>query len=318
GAVTDRIRNCIRSEKRQTRPTKDFREAVMLHIADKAAFQNSLADLPVVTYQSGETVIIDGSKTDRLLILKKGNVAIVKGDTEIAKVAEPGAVFGELSVLLGQPHTADVHALQTSGVFEDLAAGEDSTGLGLQEQLGHTARLQPVRVSIHDRSHVGGVALDGDLSGPRQRRPSALPGFGERPRVFRHFLVGELAQDCPWQDLLNEEVVLEDHLLAGLGTQRLQDWAHSELVPVVPILPPHHRLHIRDALHGIAVAVGPVEAESRTPVMDDQGDALAHIQSLEQGVEVTTVLDEPIRARPTVSQLVGIAHADQVGGNAAA
>ena len=86
----------------------------MLHIADKAAFQNSLADLPLVTYQPGETVIVDGSKTGRLLILKKGNVAIVKEDTEIAKVAEPGAVFGELSVLLDQPHTADVHALETS------------------------------------------------------------------------------------------------------------------------------------------------------------------------------------------------------------
>ena len=84
----------------------------MLHIADKAAFQNSLADLPVVTYQPGETVIVDGSKTGRLLILKKGNVAIVKEDTEIAKVAEPGAVFGELSVLLDQPHTADVRALK--------------------------------------------------------------------------------------------------------------------------------------------------------------------------------------------------------------
>jgi len=86
----------------------------MLHIADKAAFQNSLADLPVVTYRPGETVIVDGSTTGRLLILKKGNVAIVKEDTEIAKVAEPGAVFGELSVLLNQPHTADVHALETS------------------------------------------------------------------------------------------------------------------------------------------------------------------------------------------------------------
>ena len=86
----------------------------MLRIADKAAFQNSLADLPVVTYQPGETVIVDGSKTGRLLILKKGNVAIVKEDTEIAKVAEPGAVFGELSVLLNQPHTADVHTLETS------------------------------------------------------------------------------------------------------------------------------------------------------------------------------------------------------------
>jgi len=83
-------------------------------IPDKAAFQNSLASLPLVTYQPGETVIVAGSKTERLLILKKGTVAIVKEDTEIAKVAEPGAVFGELSILLDQPHTADVRALETS------------------------------------------------------------------------------------------------------------------------------------------------------------------------------------------------------------
>ncbi len=83
-------------------------------IPDKAAFQNSLPSLPLVTYHPGETVIVDGSKTGRLLILKQGNVAIVKEDTEIAKVAEPGAVFGELSVLLDQPHTADVRALETS------------------------------------------------------------------------------------------------------------------------------------------------------------------------------------------------------------
>ena len=83
-------------------------------IPDKAAFQNSLASLPLVTYQPGETVIVDGSKTGQLLFLKKGNVAVVKEDTEIARVAEPGAVFGELSVLLNKPHTADVRALETS------------------------------------------------------------------------------------------------------------------------------------------------------------------------------------------------------------
>ena len=50
-------------------------------IPDKAAFQNSLANLPHVTYQPGETVIVDGSKTGRLMILKKGNVAILKENT---------------------------------------------------------------------------------------------------------------------------------------------------------------------------------------------------------------------------------------------
>ena len=83
-------------------------------IPDKAAFQNSFASLPLVTYQPGETVIVAGSKTERLLILKTGAVAVVKDDTEIAHVAEPGAVFGELSVLLDQPHTADVRALEAS------------------------------------------------------------------------------------------------------------------------------------------------------------------------------------------------------------
>jgi CRP/FNR family transcriptional regulator, cyclic AMP receptor protein len=62
----------------------------------------------------GETVLAAGSRSGRLLILRKGAVAIVKEAIEIAKVAESGAVFGELSALLDQPHTADVRALETS------------------------------------------------------------------------------------------------------------------------------------------------------------------------------------------------------------
>jgi len=83
-------------------------------ILESAAFQNSLGSLAVVTYQPGETVIVDGSKTGRLLILKKGTVTIEKEGTEIAKVTEPGAIFGELSVLLDQPHAANVRALESS------------------------------------------------------------------------------------------------------------------------------------------------------------------------------------------------------------
>ena len=75
----------------------------------QAAFQDILAALPIVTYEAGETVIADGSRTGRLLILKNGTVTVLKDDKEIAKVAEP--VFGELSVLLDQPHTAEVRAL---------------------------------------------------------------------------------------------------------------------------------------------------------------------------------------------------------------
>ncbi len=83
-------------------------------IPDTPAFQERLAALPLATYQAGDTVVAAGSRTGRLLILRKGAVAIVKEGIEIAKVAEPGAMFGELSALLDQPHTADVRTLETS------------------------------------------------------------------------------------------------------------------------------------------------------------------------------------------------------------
>jgi len=47
-------------------------------------------------------------------------------------VAEPGAVFGELSALLDQPHTADVRALETSQFHVAEAAdllGQDPVAL---------------------------------------------------------------------------------------------------------------------------------------------------------------------------------------------
>ena len=84
---------------------------------DAAGFQKSLAALPLTIYQSGEMVLAEGSRTDRLLILRKGNVAVVKDGVEIARVTTPGAVFGEISALLDCPHTADVRALATSQFY---------------------------------------------------------------------------------------------------------------------------------------------------------------------------------------------------------
>src|SRR5262249_48924511 len=68
-------------------------------IPDMAVFQRKLATLPLTTYQAGETVLSATSTTGRLLILKQGAVAVVKEGVEIARVTEPGSVFGELSVL---------------------------------------------------------------------------------------------------------------------------------------------------------------------------------------------------------------------------
>jgi len=77
-------------------------------------FQRKLATFPLATYRADETVLSAATKTGRLLILKEGAVAVLKEGVEIARVTEPGAVFGELSVLLDQPHSAEVRALEAS------------------------------------------------------------------------------------------------------------------------------------------------------------------------------------------------------------
>ena len=83
-------------------------------ILDPAAFQTRLAALPVATYQVGETVLAAGTTSGRLLVLKTGAVEVTKDGMQIAEVSEPGAVLGELSMLLDQPHTADVRALEVT------------------------------------------------------------------------------------------------------------------------------------------------------------------------------------------------------------
>jgi CRP-like cAMP-binding protein len=70
--------------------------------------------LPTRTFAAGEAVIQEGSPAGELFVLASGAVEIVKGDVQITTVAEPGSFFGEMSVLLGMPHTATVRTLQPS------------------------------------------------------------------------------------------------------------------------------------------------------------------------------------------------------------
>ena len=85
-------------------------------IPDPAAFRARIAALPVVSYEIGETVIAGGTTSGRLLVLKKGAVEVLKDGVRLAEVSEPGVIFGELSMLLERPHTADVRAASVHGI----------------------------------------------------------------------------------------------------------------------------------------------------------------------------------------------------------
>jgi CRP/FNR family cyclic AMP-dependent transcriptional regulator len=91
-------------------------------VLDAADFLTRCAGLSMVRLQAGETALTSGSKTGRLLVLRSGSVEVVKDGAQIAKVSTPGAVFGELAVLLDQAHTADVRALEQSDFYVANAA----------------------------------------------------------------------------------------------------------------------------------------------------------------------------------------------------
>ena len=86
----------------------------MPRIPDADEFRNGLIKLPVVKFRPSEMVLAAGSRTGRLLVLRHGAVEILRDGIQIARVSEPGAVFGELAALLNKPHTADVRAIAES------------------------------------------------------------------------------------------------------------------------------------------------------------------------------------------------------------
>jgi CRP-like cAMP-binding protein len=65
----------------------------------------------VVHFDSGETIIPEGARLGKLFILIGGQIEVIRRDTQVTHVDEPGSVFGEMSVLLDMPHSATVKAL---------------------------------------------------------------------------------------------------------------------------------------------------------------------------------------------------------------
>jgi len=86
----------------------------MAPLVDVTTVLEKLSYLPVETRAAGELLLAEGSATGRLYVLKTGRVEVVRDGVRIAEIDQPGAVFGDVAVLLGQPHSADVRALEPS------------------------------------------------------------------------------------------------------------------------------------------------------------------------------------------------------------
>lgn len=95
---------------------------------------------PARTFAPGEVILREGDRTGRLYVLSEGRVSIRKGAAEVARADAPGAMFGEMSVLLGIPHSASVVALDQVTMHlvpdaEDFLATTPQAGLAAARML---------------------------------------------------------------------------------------------------------------------------------------------------------------------------------------
>jgi CRP/FNR family transcriptional regulator, cyclic AMP receptor protein len=86
-------------------------------IVEPSLVLEKVSGFPLRAFERGDVVLSEGSDTHRLLFLNRGTVDVVKDEVQLTRVSEPGAVFGDISVLLGRPHTADVLAVAPSSFY---------------------------------------------------------------------------------------------------------------------------------------------------------------------------------------------------------
>jgi CRP-like cAMP-binding protein len=68
-------------------------------------------------FSAGELLLREGERSGQLYVLIDGQIEVVKGETVVASIAEPGAIFGEMSILLDRDHSANVRAVTPTTAY---------------------------------------------------------------------------------------------------------------------------------------------------------------------------------------------------------
>lgn len=71
---------------------------------------------PTLALAPGEVMLREGERTGRLFVLAEGALEVFRGAVQVALIDEPGAVFGEMAILLGGMHTTSVRAVTPATV----------------------------------------------------------------------------------------------------------------------------------------------------------------------------------------------------------
>lgn len=81
------------------------------------AILDAVKDFPTIVLGPRTALVTEGSRTGRLYVLKQGDLDVLHEGSSVASFGEPGAVIGEMSALLGVPHSATVRTRLGAEVF---------------------------------------------------------------------------------------------------------------------------------------------------------------------------------------------------------
>ncbi len=70
--------------------------------------------LPMVEVEAGSAVVTEGGASGAVWVLVEGALQVLKGDVAVNTITKPGAIIGEMSVLLGIRHGSTVVATETT------------------------------------------------------------------------------------------------------------------------------------------------------------------------------------------------------------
>lgn len=104
---------------------------------------------PQREFAEGAIIIQQGEVEPTIFVLLQGEVEVVRDEVRLAKSSEPGAVFGEISALLGGPYTASVRAIKPSS-FAVIDDPDAFLGQSAEASL-HVARLLARRITTLNR-----------------------------------------------------------------------------------------------------------------------------------------------------------------------
>lgn len=148
------------------------------------------AHLPLVEYADGDVVIQEGTTTGSIWVLVSGTLEIRKDGVQVNSVTHPGALLGEVAVLLGKGHSASVVASGAACLryAKDGRALLDSdpqistyVAIGLAERLDFvTTYLADLKAQYSD---APGLVMVSDVLAKLAARtgPPARPGSAREP-----------------------------------------------------------------------------------------------------------------------------------------